>query len=67
MKILLGVFNAKVERGNICKPTIWNDSLHQGINDNGFRIVNFSILKNLVFKSRIFPHQNIRKYNLDLS
>jgi len=42
MKIPLGVFNAKVGRGNIFKTTIWNDSLHQGSNDDGVRIVNFS-------------------------
>ena len=39
MKILLGDFNAKVGRENIFKPTIGNDSLHQGSNENGVRIV----------------------------
>ena len=34
MKILLGDFNAKVERENIFKPTIGNESLHQDSNDN---------------------------------
>jgi len=29
-------------REDIFKPTIWNDSLHQDINDNGVRIVNFT-------------------------
>ena len=43
MKILLGDFNAKVEREKIFKPTIGNESLHQGSNDNGVRIVNFAI------------------------
>ena len=41
MKILLGDLNAKVGRENIFKPTIGNESLHQDINDNGVRIVNF--------------------------
>ena len=45
MKILLGDFNAKVGRENIFKPTIGNESLHQGSNDNGDRIVNFAALK----------------------
>ena len=40
MKILLGDFNAKVERENIFKPTIGNESLHQESNKNGVRIVN---------------------------
>ena len=35
MKILLGDFNAKVERENTFKPTTGNESLHQNSNDNG--------------------------------
>jgi len=62
MKILLGDFNAKVGRENIFKPTIGNESLHQDSNDNGVRIVNFATSKNLVLKSTMFPHRNIRKY-----
>jgi hypothetical protein len=34
MKILFGDFNAKVGRGNIFKPAIGNESLHQDSNDN---------------------------------
>ena len=45
IKIVLGDFNAKVERGNIFKPTIWNESLHQDSNDYGVRIVNFATSK----------------------
>jgi len=33
MKILLGDFNAKVERENIFKPTIGQESLHQDSTD----------------------------------
>jgi len=42
MKILLGDFNAKVERENIFKPTTGDESLHQDSNDNGVRKVNFA-------------------------
>ena len=45
MKILLGEFNAKVEREDIFKPTIGNESLHQHSNDNGVRIINFATPK----------------------
>jgi len=62
MKILLGDFNAKGARENIFKPTIGNDSLHQGGNDNGVRIVNFATSKNLVIKSTILPHRSIHEY-----
>ena len=48
-------------RGNIFKPTIGNESLHQDINDNGVRIINFATSKNLAVKSTIFPHRNIHK------
>ena len=62
MKILLKDFNARVERENIFKLTIGNDSLHQDSNDNGVRIVNCDTLQNLVVKSMMFMHQNIHKY-----
>jgi hypothetical protein len=55
-------FNAKVGRENIFKPTIGNEILHQDINDNGVRIINFATSKNLVVKSTMFPHRNIHKY-----
>jgi hypothetical protein len=42
MKILLGDFNAKVEREDIFKQIIGNESLHEGNNDNGVRVVNFA-------------------------
>ena len=40
MKILLGDFNAKVEREVLFNLTMGNKSLHQVSNDNGVRIVN---------------------------
>jgi len=60
-KMLLGDFNAKVGRENIFKPTIAQESLHQDDNDNGVRLVNFTASKNLVIKSTMFPHRNIRQ------
>jgi exonuclease III len=48
MKILLGDFNAKVDRQDICKPTTANESLHEISNDNGVRVVNFATSKNLI-------------------
>jgi hypothetical protein len=39
MKILLGDCNEKVGGENIFKPTIGNESLHQGSNDDGVGIV----------------------------
>jgi hypothetical protein len=63
MKILLGNFNTKMERENIFKLTIWNESVHQESNDNGVRIVNFATSTNLVVNSEMFPHSKLLKYN----
>jgi endonuclease/exonuclease/phosphatase family metal-dependent hydrolase len=62
MKVLTGDFNAKLGREDTFKPTIGNESLHEDSNDNGIRIVNFAISKNLVVQSTMFPHRNIHKY-----
>jgi len=53
---LLGDFNAKVGREKIFKPTIGNESPHQYSNDNDVIKVNFATSKNLVVKSKKFPH-----------
>jgi exonuclease III len=47
INILLGDLNAKVGREEIFKPTIRNESLHEISNDNGVRVVNFIISKNV--------------------
>jgi endonuclease/exonuclease/phosphatase family metal-dependent hydrolase len=60
--VLLGDFNAKVDREDIFEPTIANESLHEITNDNGVRLVNFATSKNLSVKSTMFPHRNIHKY-----
>ena len=39
LKILIGDLNAKVERENIFKPIIGNESLHQDSNNNDVRTV----------------------------
>ena len=59
MKILLRDFNKKLEREDIFKPTIGNDSLHRDSNNNRIRITNFATSKNLVFKSTMLSHRNI--------
>jgi hypothetical protein len=63
MKIMLGDFNAKASKEDIFKPTAGNESLHGISNDNGVRVVNFAIPKNLTVKSTMFPCHSIPKYN----
>jgi len=60
--MLLGDINAKLERENIFKPAMGQESLHQDSNDNEVRLVNFATSKILVVKSTMFPHRNIHKY-----
>jgi hypothetical protein len=62
MKILLGGFSAKVGKEDIFKPTVGNESLHKVSNDNGVRLVNFAMSKNLRVKHTMFPHCNIHEY-----
>ena len=61
-RILLGDFTVKLGREDIFKLTIGNENLHQDSNDSGVRIVKFATSKNLVAKSRMFPHHRIHKY-----
>jgi hypothetical protein len=61
MKMLLQDFNAKVDKEDIFKLTIGNESLNKISNHNGVRVVNFATSKNLIVK-RTFLHHNIHKY-----
>jgi exonuclease III len=62
IKILLGDFNASVGREDIFKPTVGNENLHEISEDNEVRIVNFVTSKNLIVKSTMSPHCNIKKF-----
>jgi hypothetical protein len=44
---------------NVHAPT---ENLHEIINDNGVRVINFATSKDHTFKSTMFPHCNIHKY-----
>jgi hypothetical protein len=66
MKILRGNLNANVEREDIFKLIIGNESLHEASNDNGVRVVNFATSKNVIVKSTTFPHRDIHKHTLGL-
>jgi hypothetical protein len=55
IKILLGDFNAKVDREGIFKPTIRNESLHKISSDNGVRLLNFATSKSLRVKNTMSP------------
>jgi endonuclease/exonuclease/phosphatase family metal-dependent hydrolase len=62
MNILMGDFNAKVEREDIFKLIIGNESQHEASNDNRVRVVNFATSKNPIVKSTTFPHRDIHTH-----
>jgi hypothetical protein len=47
MKILIRDFNAKKDKEDTLKPKTGNDNLCKISNDNGVRVANFAISKNL--------------------
>ncbi|CAH1721690.1 unnamed protein product [Aphis gossypii] len=61
IKVLLGDMNAQVGKENTYKTTIGEHSLHDRSNDNGVRLINFAISKNMVVSSTRFPRKNIHK------
>jgi hypothetical protein len=60
MKILLGNFNAKVDKENIFKQIIGNESLHEISNDNGVRVVNFATSNKIDELASNSKNKNIR-------
>jgi hypothetical protein len=58
----LGDSDVKAGVEDIFKSTIGNESLHEISNDNGVRVVNFTISKNLIVKRTMPPHSNIHKF-----
>ena len=61
MKILLGDFNAKLEREDIFKPKIKSESLRQDSDDNGAGVVRFPLINKIIVKNT-FPRRNIHTY-----
>jgi hypothetical protein len=57
--ILLENIYPKVDREDLLKPTIWTESLHEIVNDNGFTSMNFTIF---TVKNIMFPHHNFDKF-----
>jgi hypothetical protein len=61
IQIILGDFNAKVGKENICKPTIDNEKLHNETIDNRMKMIQFVISKGLNVRSTTFLHKDIHK------
>jgi hypothetical protein len=61
VKIILRDFNGKIGQEPFFSLTIGKNSLHTNLNDNGSRLVNFAMARNMVISSIIFPYKNIHK------
>jgi hypothetical protein len=53
--------NARVGKEKMHSPTTGKQSLHKNTNDNGYRLIQFAALNNMVIGSTMFQHKNIHK------
>jgi hypothetical protein len=61
IKIVLDVFNAQVGKEAVRFPTIGNYSLHNFTNDNGSRVIQFAVSRNMIIGSALHSHKDIYK------
>lgn len=60
-KIILGDLNAKIGTEERFRRTIGRESLYESSNDNGFRLINLAISKNMTVRSTWLQRKNIKK------
>lgn len=58
---IVGDMNAKIGKERSFRPTIGTHSLHNMTNDNGKKLIDLAIGKNLRVKSTMYEHHNICK------
>jgi len=61
IKVVMGDFNARVGKELGLAPNVGKYSLHEKINNNGWRMIDFAITKNMAISSTLFQHKRIHK------
>jgi exonuclease III len=61
IKIILGDFNAKIGKEVMYRPAISTHSKQETSNENGQKVVDFTLGKNMCISITYFPHKNIHK------
>ena len=59
IKVVMGDFNAKVGKEQGLMPYVGKYSLHEEINNNGWRMIDFAMAKNKAVSSMLFQHKRI--------
>jgi hypothetical protein len=61
IKIVKGDFSAKVGKEHGLTPNVGKYSLHEETNNNGWRMIDFAIARNMAIKCTLFQHKRIHK------
>jgi hypothetical protein len=59
--MVIGDLNAKIGKEGIYHGTTGQQSMHTDSNNNGQKITDFAIGRNMVISSTNFPHKSIHK------
>jgi len=54
-KMMLGDMNSKIGREKMYKPVKGQESIHMESNNNGERLIDFAVSRNMIVSSTYFP------------
>lgn len=62
VRLILGDFHTKIGKEQCYRNTVGIHSLYATSNENGSKLIDFAVVKELVIKSTMFPRKDIHKY-----